>query len=33
LQNENKFKRVFMVDISDKALEVAKRNYENLIEE
>jgi hypothetical protein len=22
-----------MVDISDKALEVAKRNYENLIEE
>ena len=33
LQNEDKFDRVFMVDISKEALEVAKRNYSNLIEE
>jgi methylase of polypeptide subunit release factors len=33
LQNENKFDRVFMVDISQEALDVAKRNYSNLIEE
>jgi methylase of polypeptide subunit release factors len=33
LQNPDKFDRVFMVDISQSALDVAKRNYENLIEE
>lgn len=33
LQNEDKFDNVFMVDISDKALEVARKNYLNLIGE
>jgi methylase of polypeptide subunit release factors len=33
LQNPDKFNNVFMVDISQAALDVAKRNYENLIEE
>ena len=33
LQNPEKFDKVFMVDISKEALEVAKRNYSNLIEE
>jgi methylase of polypeptide subunit release factors len=33
LQNPDKFDKVFMVDISKEALDVAKRNYANLIEE
>ncbi len=31
LQNPEHFEHVFLADISEKALEVAKRNYENLI--
>ena len=31
LQNEDKFKDVFLADISEKALEVAKKNYEKLL--
>ena len=33
LQNEGKFWDVFMVDISEKALEVARKNYDHLIGE